>query len=184
MSRKATDIAKATEVILAALDACQLGDDSLRVTIEVVPESQPMTKADATIGKALSRAMPILKTQEERYVLAVVLEPLKEMGMTDSQDDTYSAAEVRQACHKYMEDYGGTLGLQHKVNVSGKVKIVENHITRMDEVIDGEPVRAGTWLMGLRVVDDGLWKRVKDGTLTGLSIGGIAQRTPLEPPQN
>jgi hypothetical protein len=176
---KRTDIAKATKVVLAALDGCELGDDQLSVTIEVVPPKAPITKADTTIAKALGREIPILKTAEERYVLGVVLEPLKEMGMTDSQNDTYSAVEVRQACHKFMEDYG-TMGLQHQINVTGRVKLIENTITRQDEVIDGQPVRAGTWLMGVRIVDDGLWKRVKDGSLTGFSIGGIAQRTPLE----
>jgi DNA adenine methylase len=180
MSRRSVDIVAATEVVMTALDACDLGDEEVRVTIEVVPpEAKPLTKADRAIEKAFSREVPILKTIEERYVLGVVLEPLKEMGMTDTQDDTYSAAEVRQACHKFMEDYG-VMGLQHQINVTGRVKLVENTITRTDEVIDGQPVKAGTWLMGIRVVDEGLWKRVKDGSLTGFSIGGIAQRTPLQ----
>ncbi len=205
---------QATQVVLAALDKCDLGDLDFSVTIDV-PDTEearlekamsvvqealqtlsidatvaielhdrlPLTKADAVIEKALSRQVHLLKTTEEQYVLGVVLEPLKEMGMTDTQKDTYSALEVRQACHKFMEDYG-TMGLQHQVNVSGLVKVVENTITRVDEVIDGEPVTAGTWLMGLRIRDAGLWKRVKNGEITGLSIGGVAQRTPLDLPQN
>lgn len=183
MTRKRTDIAEVAKAVFEALKDRDFGDDDVLVTLEWAPAPAPVTKADEVIQKALSREIPILKTQEERYVLGVVLEPLKEMGLTDTQFDTYSAAEVRQACYKFMEDYG-VMGLQHQINVTGKIKLIENMITRSDEVIDGQPVKAGTWLMGVRVVDDGLWKRVKDGSLTGFSIGGIAQRTPLGSPQN
>lgn len=170
---------KVIEHVFNALNSCDhLGDEDLFVTIETA-KPQPVTKADGVIAKALARDLPIFKTQEERYVLAVVLEPLKEMGKTDTQNDMYSASEVREAAYRYMENYG-QLGLQHMINVTGRVKLVENHITRVDEKIDKETVKAGTWLMGLRVVDDELWAKVKDGSLTGLSIGGVAQRTPVE----
>lgn len=183
MPKESTILLKAVQAVLAALDTCDLGDEELQITVESQVSPPAVTKADKTIEVALAREMPILKTQEERYILGVVLEPLKEMGMTDTQDDTYSAAEVRSAAHKFMEDFA-TVGLQHQVNVTGKVKILESWVAREDAVIDGEAVKAGTWLMGLRVVDDGIWKRIKDGSITGLSIGGIAQRTPLLVAQN
>jgi hypothetical protein len=183
MIHKRTDIDAVAKAVFDALKVQDFGDDDVLVTLEWMDAPPVITKADKTIQQAFSRAIPILKTIEERYVLGVVLEPLKEMGQTDTQYDTYSAAEVRQACHKFMEDYG-IMGLQHQINVTGKIKLIENTITRSDEVIDGQPVMAGTWLMGVRVVDDGLWKRVKEGSLTGFSIGGIAQRTPLQPSQS
>ncbi len=178
MPAKRTDLAAVTKHVLGVLDRCDLGDDELMVTIEVA-ESGPITKTDALVAKALSREVPIHKTGEERYVLGVVLEPLKEMGATDSQNDLYSASEVRQAAYKFMEDYG-TLGLQHQVKVDGRVKILENWIARADMVVDDQLVKAGTWLMGVRVIDDTLWNRVKEGSLTGFSIGGVAQRTPVD----
>lgn len=42
----------------------------------------------------------------------------------------------------------------------------------------GQKVVKGTWCMAMHVLDDGIWKRCKDGGLTGFSIGGSAQRTP------
>jgi DNA adenine methylase len=39
-------------------------------------------------------------------------------------------------------------------------------------------VSKGTWLMAVRVLDDGLWEQVKTGGITGFSIGGSAVRTP------
>jgi DNA adenine methylase len=179
MSRR-TNIAKASEVVLAALDKCDFGDDELRVVIEVVDPANDVVKSDDVISKALERETPVFKTQEERYVLGVVLEPLKEMGGKDSQHDTYSAEEVKQASYRFMEDFG-TLGHQHKVAVNGRVKLLENWIVREDTTIEGLAVKAGTWLMGIRVVDDDLWKGVKTGAITGFSIGGYARRTPVPP---
>jgi DNA adenine methylase len=181
MARKPTDLASVTKTVMAALDGSDLGDDQVRVVIELVEE--PLSKEDATVEKALAREVPILKTEEERYVLGVVLEPTKEMNKADSQGDLYSADEVRQACHKFMEHYG-VMGLQHKINVSGQVKVLENWIARKDEQIDGQLVKEGTWLMGIRVVDDKLWERVKSGSLTGFSIGGFARRAPVASPKN
>ncbi len=35
-------------------------------------------------------------------------------------------------------------------------------------------VKAGTWLMTVRIVDDKLWRKIKSGEITGFSIGGVA----------
>lgn len=39
-------------------------------------------------------------------------------------------------------------------------------------------IAKGTWLLAVRVLSDDLWRRVKDGELTGFSIGGSARRVP------
>lgn len=45
--------------------------------------------------------MPLLKTGKERNVLGIVLEP----ETVDAEDDIYSAAEIRDAAHRFMEQY-------------------------------------------------------------------------------
>lgn len=119
------------------------------------------------------RFSKVLKTAEERYVLGVVLVP----ETKDSQGDIYSHAEVRKAAHAYMET-AGNLGKQHSELVTGKLKILENYIAPVDFEQDGEAVAKGTWLLGIRVVDDALWSDVKKGDFTGFSIGGDAYRSP------
>jgi hypothetical protein len=57
----------------------------------------------------LQRRILLLKTTEERYVLGVVLEP----ESVDAQKDIYSAAEVREAAHRFMEEYRN-LGFMHR----------------------------------------------------------------------
>lgn len=110
---------------------------------------------------------------EERYVLGVVLEP----DVVDSQGDHYNAAEVRKAAHYWMENQGA-LGRQHEEIVTGKLKVLENYVAPVDFEIGTESVKKGTWLMAIRVVDDGLWTAVKAGSYSGFSIGGTAIRQP------
>jgi len=109
---------------------------------------------------------------DERFVLGVVLEP----EVVDAQGDIYSAEEIRSAAHKFMEDFQG-LGLQHRDRVNGDVKILESYLAPDDLVIGGTAMKKGTWLFGVRVLSDELWGMVKDGELTGFSIGGSARRT-------
>lgn len=121
-----------------------------------------------------STVTKLLKTAEERYVLGVVLAP----EQRDSQGDIYSHDEVRKAAHEYMEN-AGNLGKQHREIVAkDKLRIIESYIAPVDFEQDGEQVHKGTWLLGIRVVDDDLWSGIKKGDFTGFSIGGQAHRRP------
>jgi len=138
------------------------------------PISDPTaTDAEHTrLSVALDKRIPLLKTGEERYVLGVVLEP----ETVDAQNDIYSAAEVREAAHRFMEEYQN-VGLMHRGFVNGKVKILESYVAPVAFELDGAQVKKGTWLLAVRVLDDELWSQIKAGELTGLSIGGSAARS-------
>lgn len=144
---------------------------------------------DAALEKAGAQQITIFKTEEERYVLGVVLEPTDGKDgaelKPDSQKDIYSKAEVRQAAHRFMEEFRN-VGLMHRTLVNGRVKILESFVvpegTGGFKLTDPEgvvqKVQEGTWLLGLRIADDELWEQVKSGALGGLSIGGSARRVP------
>jgi DNA adenine methylase len=127
------------------------------------------------VSAALQKRIPLLKTSEERYVLGVVLEPEK----VDAQQDIYSAAEVRDAAHRFMEQYRN-LGLMHREILGDQVKILESYLAPAEFEADGTRIKKGTWLLAVRVVDDELWRQVKAGELTGFSIGGSAIRSRTE----
>jgi DNA adenine methylase len=110
---------------------------------------------------------------DERFVLGVVLEP----EVVDAQGDIYSAEEIRSAAHRFMEDFQG-LGLQHRERVNGDVKILESYLAPDDLSVGGTAIKKGTWLFGVRVLSDELWSMVKDGALSGFSIGGTARKVP------
>jgi hypothetical protein len=40
--------------------------------------------------------------------------------------------------------------------------------------LNGDTIKAGSWVMSVRVLDDTVWQEVLDGGITGFSIGGIA----------
>ena len=119
------------------------------------------------------KRIPLLKTNEERYVLGIVLEPER----VDAQQDIYSAAEVRDAAHRFMEEYRN-LGLMHREILGEQVKILESYLAPAEFEVDGTRIKRGTWLLAVRVVDDELWGQIKTGALTGFSIGGSALRAP------
>lgn len=134
----------------------------------------------SAVAKALGETHKVLKAdEEERYILGIVLEPLKDIGSKDLQNDTYSAEEVRKSAYKFLEEYGN-IGLQHKEYVTGRIKIRENWVTREDTTINGQFVHKGTWLLGVHVIDDALWADVKAGKFTGFSIGGWANQTRID----
>lgn len=127
-------------------------------------------------GDTFSKTVPLIKgvdPHDERYVLGIVLEP----EVVDAQGDIYSAEEIRQAAHRFMEDFGG-LGLMHRFLVNGQVKVLESYLAPADFTIGDVTVRKGTWLLAVRVLSDELWEQIKDGRLTGFSIGGSARRIP------
>jgi hypothetical protein len=108
--------------------------------------------------------------EDERYVLGVVLVP----NEYDSQGDIYDEDTVRKASEYFME-HAKTLGLMHEKALSeNKVRILENYIAPCDMEIEGQKVKKGTWLLAARILDDELWRAVKNGTLTGWSIEGSA----------
>lgn len=148
---------------------------SARFVDSPIVERHTTTPTERLVAKAFAddREIPILKAEEERIVYGVVLEP----DEVDAQNDTIDAEEIRNACHLFMEEHG-TLGLQHKEAINGKVKLLENYIAPVSFKVSGEKVKKGTWLMMWRVVDDELWAAVKAGDITGFSIGGHAVRKP------
>lgn len=152
------------------------------VEAELDPESATADTTEKRAARAAQkmqkflpkdRKMAILKTEEERYVLGIVLEPETE----DSQGDIYSADEVRKAAHDFMANFQN-IGLMHRTIINGKAQILESYLAPATFKIDGQSVKKGTWCFGVRVSDDDLWAEVKDGGLTGFSIGGSAVRTP------
>lgn len=133
------------------------------------------SREDELITKALESEMRlVIKSEEERIVYGVVLEP----NTVDKQQDTISEEEIRTAAHKFMEDFG-TLGLQHKEAINGDAKLLETFIAPADFEVNGDKITKGSWVMAERILNDALWKAVKKGEITGFSIGGSAVRRPV-----
>lgn len=114
---------------------------------------------------------------DERFVLGIVLEP----EVVDAHNEIYSAEEIRAAAHRFMEEFGGQLGIMHRQAADGRIRILESYIAPADFTVGDVSIRKGTWLLGVRIIDDDLWEQVKAGDYDGFSIGGSARWTPEEP---
>lgn len=118
--------------------------------------------------------MPIVKADDElRLATGIVLQP----EVVDAQGDIISAQVIRQAAHNFLALYNKKtqLGLQHELMKPEGVELVESWITPVDMVLNNRVIKAGTWMMTVRVKNDVLWTRIKTGQLGGFSIGGVAR---------
>ncbi|TKI43397.1 XkdF-like putative serine protease domain-containing protein [Bacillus mycoides] len=122
----------------------------------------------------ISKQVPILKTEEEKQlVTGVVYEP----DVEDSHGDKMTAEEIEKASHTFMENYQH-IDKQHD-EVAGKGTVVENWIAKSDMTLGEQEVKAGTWLMTVRVDDTETWEEIKKGEVTGFSMGGFGERVEI-----
>ncbi|MEC5241218.1 XkdF-like putative serine protease domain-containing protein [Bacillus mycoides] len=131
-------------------------------------------KSESTKQPNISKQVPILKTEEEKQlVTGVVYEP----DVEDSHGDKMTAEEIEKASHTFMENYQH-IDKQHD-EIAGKGTVVENWIAKSDMTVGEQEVKAGTWLMTVRVDDTDTWEEIKKGEVTGFSMGGFGERVEI-----
>jgi DNA adenine methylase len=150
-------------------------------TVTPVEPSPTLKFARVIVSKAET-------AEEERYVLGVVMEP----DEVDTQGHTETSATIRKAQQAWMEAYrtdgeAGHFTVQHARTKDGKVldsndkfAVLECYIQKSDETYEGQFLKAGSWMMAERVLDDDMWSAIKKGEITGFSIGGTAVVNPLD----
>lgn len=128
------------------------------------------------VSKSQKFLVEIAKSSdEEQTVSGVVLQP----EVVDAQGDIYSAEVIKQAAYKFLANYraASKLGKQHKdfKNWEKRMALVESYLAPMEFVLGTKIVKAGSWIMTVKVLDAKIWKAVKEGNITGFSIGGVAK---------
>lgn len=120
--------------------------------------------------------VPILKVSDEKHtVTGVVLEP----ESTDSHGDIYSAGVIADAMEKFMMDYQ-RIGVMHRdFTKSSKLFIVQCFIAPQPMKLGNQLIKAGSWIMTVKVLDKGIWADIKAGRLRAFSIGGRARTIPV-----
>ena len=121
----------------------------------------------------------ILKaSDEEQTVSGVVLQP----EVVDAQGDIISADVIKEAAYGFLQNFNRTtkLGVQHSTFPKGKLALVESYVAPSGIVLGAKTIKQGSWIMTVKVLDADLWKKVKEGKITGFSIGGRAKVVPAE----
>jgi len=112
---------------------------------------------------------------EEQTVTGVVLQP----ETTDAQGDIYDASVIKQAAYNYLANYNKStkLGRQHQdfKKWQKRFALVESYLAPMDFALGSKVVKGGSWIMTVKVLDGKIWTMVKEGKITGFSIGGKAR---------
>jgi len=101
--------------------------------------------------------------EEERTATAAVLVP----GELDHQGDFFRVPAIE----RFFSDDVDT-GVMHAAFPDDAATLERSEIIDEPETIGDEEFPAGTWVATRRYEDDDLWELVKDGVLTGFSIGG------------
>lgn len=135
------------------------------------------------------RVVPIVKAdEEERLVYGVVLDPY----IVDAHNDWIPPKQVQDTAHGWMRK-SRVIGLQH--TVKAKAHAVESFLVQYPSAEDykqarenlphkaykmqfgDDVVHSGAWIVATKVEDDGLWQAIKDGKITGYSIGGFGEKS-------
>ena len=104
----------------------------------------------------------------ERYVMAELLVP----DTLNVYGDLWSREGIRNFAEEFAIQ-GHIIDVNHdEVDVSGKLVIVEKFIAR-----EGDPdFIEGSYVIGMKILDDALWQRVLAGDLNGFSYQMVADQ--------
>lgn len=123
---------------------------------------------------AVLKATTILKTDDESRMVYgwASVSTVKGELVIDQQGDTLTPAEMAKMADRFMSSVR-TAKAMHAGAGIGEVLHSLPLTNDLAKAFGVETDREG-WLVGMKIHDDAVWARVKDGTLSELSIGGRA----------
>ena len=159
-----------------------IADDSQELAIDAISlVSSPAIEQDFVFfGKEKNNLTFAKVDEEKRMLVSPALIPNKQIFRYDPNTDSeyyvfFSKATVAKASELYLKHNNHHKAThEHKDRVSG-VLTVESWIKEGDSdksKMYGYDLPNGTWFVKMKIENDDLWKKIKDGELKGLSIEG------------
>jgi len=117
---------------------------------------------------------------EKRILMGAALIPNKQIYRKVEEDEFYvffSKDTVKKASELFLQNGNqSNATLQHQSKIDG-MTVVESWIIE-DEQMDkskkyGFSLPVGTWMISMKVENDEIWQKVKDGEVKGFSIEGF-----------
>jgi len=124
-------------------------------------------------GGAELRRFDIIKKDDEKRLVYGIVYPA---GKVDAQNDFATPEEVEKAAHNFMQSLESTekIDTGHNLQIAKGVKIVESYVVKKgDEMYLNDE---GAWAIVVKVDNDEIWGQITDGTFTGFSMWGEAER--------
>jgi len=146
--------------------------DFKKVSIGIVNEDEEETNVRSLAKYDIE--LPIMKVDDEkRWVGGIVYTAGEEEG--DAQGDWISdIEELRKASELYMLK-SQRIKIMHGGVARGDLHIIENFVTDEPTMHLGVEIPKNSWWLMTKVLNDEIWKDVKEGKLTGFSMGGRAR---------
>ena len=113
----------------------------------------------------------LCKSLDHHMVYGVVYSP----DEIDTQCEYSTADEIEKAAHEFLADLNQrNVDVEHSFKPEGAYVAESWLLKGQDERFPGAP--EGSWAVGIKITDEALWKSVKDGTVSGLSMAGVAEK--------
>ncbi len=157
-------------------------DDNQELAIDAISlVSSPALETDFVFfGKEKNNLTFAKVDEEKRMLVSPALIPNKQIFRYDPNTDSdyyvyFSPETVRKASELYLKHNNHHKAThEHSERVSG-VLTVESWIKEGDSdksKLYGFDLPNGTWFVKMKITNDDVWKKIKDGELKGLSIEG------------
>ena len=157
-------------------------DDNQELAIDAISlVSSPAIEQDFVFfGKEKNNLTFAKVDEEKRMLVSPALIPNKQIFRYDPNTDSdyyvyFSPETVRKASELYLKHNNHHKAThEHSERVSG-VLTVESWIKEGDSdksKLYGFDLPNGTWFVKMKITNDDVWKKIKDGELKGLSIEG------------
>jgi len=106
--------------------------------------------------------------ENEVYITGVVIPN----GVADHEGDLLNKKDILKIFTKYLDRETDTM---HSYIKNKGVDVLANWISETDQKISGKNAPAGSWLSTLRVTNPEIIKSIREGKITGLSLGSIPE---------
>jgi len=157
-------------------------DDNQELAIDAISlVNSPAIEQDFVyFGKEKNNLTFAKVDEEKRMLVSPALIPNKQIFRYDPNTDSeyyvyFSPETVRKASEMYLKHNNHHKATyEHQDRVSG-VLTVESWVKEGDQdksKLYGYDLPNGTWFVKMKITNDDLWSKIKDGSLRGLSIEG------------
>jgi hypothetical protein len=139
----------------------------------------PAIEEDFIALNSQKRQLFAMQNQEKRLLMGAALVPDKPIYRTDGEEEYYvyfSKDTIRKAMELFFKNgYQSNATIEHEYGVEGTT-VVESWIIEDDKLDKsrayGLELPVGTWMVSMKIENESIWRRVKDGEFKGFSIEG------------
>ena len=169
------DIPKARSWVSSHRSVTKMGVDLMKISAEGGLSEEDVDEVSDEVEKSVEFTVRKVDDDDERICGGVIYAPgsIDDPSTWDADGDVASAEDIRVAAHRYMET-SQQIKIMHK-GLPIRASVIESFIVPIDFESGGQIIKAGSWWMSVRVMDNNAWAAIKSGEIRGFSMGGIAR---------